>query len=122
MASELGLTVEESEPFGAGGSVPGLGAVPEVANAALGMEEGAVGGPFETPQGAVLFQVSERTSFDPQSFAAAKEETRQQLLGQRVALLQSALVQQRRQEIGVTYSRDVVERYGYTGEQKGAES
>jgi len=121
VAGELELTVQESEPFGAGGTVPGLGAVPQVADAALGMKEGAVGGPFETPQGAVLFQVSERTEFDPQSFQAAKEETRQQLLGQRAAVLQNALIQQRRQELGVTYSRDIVEQYKLAGDS-GAES
>ncbi len=116
VAAELELTVEESEEFGAGGAVPGLGVVPQVADAALAMEEGEVGGPFETPQGAVLFQVSGRTTFDPAGFEAAKEQTRQQLLGQRAALLQNALIQQRRQELGVEYSRQAVEDYGLAGD------
>jgi peptidyl-prolyl cis-trans isomerase D len=119
VAAELELSVQESEEFGAGAPITGLGLAPQVADAALALEAGAVGGPFATPQGAVLFEVSERTSFDPAAFEAAKDQTRDQLLGQRAALLQNALIQQRRQELGVNYSRRVVEQYDLAGTGEG---
>jgi peptidyl-prolyl cis-trans isomerase D len=115
VAGGLELSVQESGEFGAGAPITGLGLAPQVADAALALEEGAVGGPFATPQGAVLFEVSERTRFDPAQFEAAKDQTREQLLGQRAALLQNALIQQRRQELGVDYSRRVVEQYDLAG-------
>ncbi len=115
VAGELGLTVSESQPFGADGNIVGLGSLPQLARAALAMEEGEVGGPVETPQGAVLYEVSERTAFDPQQFAAAKEQTRQTLLSERAGLLQNSLIQQRREELGVTYSRSVVDQYDLAG-------
>ena len=115
VAADLELTVAESQPFGADGNIAGVGNLPGLARSALSMEEGEVGGPVETPQGALLYEVSERTTFDPQQFAAAEEQTRQGLLSQRAGLLQSSLIQQRREELGVTYSRSVVEQYDLAG-------
>lgn len=120
LAGELGLSVEESDPFGATGSVSGLGYAPQVARAAMEMDEGDVGGPFETQQGAVLFEVASRQRFDLQQYEAAKEETRQQVLGRRAQLMQSALVQQRRDELGVTYSRQVLDQLGVDSGGEGA--
>jgi peptidyl-prolyl cis-trans isomerase D len=115
VAEELGLSVQESDEFGAGGTVSGLGQAPAVVREALKMDEGQVGGPVSTPQGAVLFQVSSRTRFDPAGFEAAKDATRQRLLQQRAQLLQSSLIDQRRQELGVSYSRQAVERFNLDG-------
>jgi len=115
VADELQLSVQESDEFGVGGTVSGLGQAPGVVRAALGLDEGQVGGPLSTPQGAVLFQVSERTRFDPAGFAAAREQTRQQVLQQRGQLLQASLIEQRRQELGVTYSRQAIERFNLDG-------
>lgn len=116
VAAELDLSVQESEEFGAmSGSIPGLGRVPQVVEQAMSMQEGDVGGPVRVDSGAVLFQVSERTHFDPTEFAAAKEETRQQLLAQRSNLLRASLLQQRKQELGVNYSRQVIEQFNLDG-------
>ncbi len=109
VAAELGVDVQESGEFGADGPVAGLGSVPEVAQQALTMDEGAVGGPVATPQGAVLFQVSERKRFEPAELAAHRDEVRERLAAQRSNLLEAALIQQRRDELGVTFSRQVAD-------------
>lgn len=119
VAGELELTVQESQDFQAGGQVSGLGFAPEVTRAALDMDEGEIGGPFETPQGAVLFEVTGRTTFDPVEFEGAKAQARRQLLAERANQLQGALIQQRRQELGVNYSRRVVEQFNLDGSQTG---
>lgn len=121
VAAELELEVTESEAFGADGSIPGLGSVPQLTRAALAMEEGEIGEPVSTPQGSVLYQVSERTTYDPAEFEAAKAQTRDGLLAQRAGLLQSSLIQQRREELGVNYSRRVVEQYNLAGAGTGEE-
>lgn len=109
VAAELGLTVEQSEEFAAGGAIGGLGAAPEVTREAMKLAEGAIGGPVATPQGAVLFRVTSRTSFDPAAAAPRRDEVRQRLVGERLNQLQQALIQHRREELGVTYSRQVAE-------------
>jgi hypothetical protein len=57
----------------------------------------------------VLFEVTARTRFDPAELAARRGEVRERLLQERVALLQQALLQQRREELEVTIDRRVAE-------------
>jgi len=109
VAAELGVEVGDSEEFGAQGQVPGLGNAPQVTRAALSMDEGEIGGPFETPQGAVLFEVTSRTRFDPAQLAAERDSVRDQLAAERINQLLASLIEQRREEIGVSYSRQAVE-------------
>jgi len=111
-AAELGAEVEQSEEFGAQGQVPDLGMAPQVTRAALSMDEGEVGGPFDTPQGAVLFEVTSRTRFDPVELAAERDTIREQLAAERINQLLASLIEQRREEIGVSYSRQAVEALG----------
>jgi len=112
IAAELGVEVAESEEFGAQGQIPGLGNAPQVTRAALSMDEGAVGGPFETPQGAVLFEVTSRSRFDPAQLAAERDTIREQLASERINQFLASLIEQRREEIGVSYSRQAVEQLG----------
>ena len=103
VAAELGLTVEDSGEFGAGGAIKGIGFSPRIAEAALAMKEGEIGGPFGTARGAVLFQVAQRTGWDPATFKAEGDKTRTNLEHQQLNRLLSALIQQRRAELGVVY-------------------
>ncbi|HMB54828.1 MAG TPA: SurA N-terminal domain-containing protein [Thermoanaerobaculia bacterium] len=121
VAGELGLTVEQADDFSAaGGSIPGLGVAPQVARAAMDLDEGQFGGPFATPAGAVVFEVTSRQRFDRDQFESAKEQTRQQLTQQRAGVMQSALIQQRRDELGVEYSRQVLDQIGIDAGEEGA--
>ncbi|HUO86972.1 MAG TPA: SurA N-terminal domain-containing protein [Thermoanaerobaculia bacterium] len=109
VAAELGVEVVTSEPFGANDPIGSLGSVPEVNRSALELAEGAVGGPVPTTQGAVLFRVISRQRFDPVAAAGQRDEVRARLIGERLNRLQAALIQHRREELGVTYSREVAE-------------
>lgn len=110
VAAELGVEVQQSGEFAAGGTIEGLGYAPDVARAAMRLSEGDVGGPVATPQGAVLFRVTSRQTYDPAAAAPRREEVRQQLVNERLSQLQAALIQHRREELGVTYSREIAER------------
>lgn len=109
VAAELGLSVQQSGEFAAGGTIEGLGQAPEVARAAMKLSAGDIGGPVATPQGAVLFRVTSRQTFDPATAAGRRDEVRAQLVQERLQQLQAALIQHRREELGVTYSRQVAE-------------
>lgn len=119
VAAELGAQVRESEEFGAqGGTIPGLGYSPEVAKAALALPKGQIGGPVADGQGAVLFQVTDRKGWDPKQFAANREQTRSNLLQQKLSRLQSALIEQRRRELGVEYDRRFLDQLGMAPPQQ----
>ncbi len=108
-AKELGVEVTESAELGRSGAIQGLGVVPEINQAALAADQGAVIGPFETAQGAVVAQVTERKGFDAAEFAQRKDQIREQLAQQQTGRLLSSLVQERRRQEGVWYSDALVE-------------
>ena len=111
VAAELGLTVEESGEFGRGGTVGGLGFSPRIADAAMALSTGEIGGPLGSARGAVLFEVTERQSWDPEKFKAESEQTRDRLEREELNRLLGALIQQRRAELGVTYDRPLAEQF-----------
>jgi len=117
VAERLGLEIQESGEFGRGGAIPGLGQQSAIADAAMALEEGEIGGPYGTAQGAVLFQVTSRTAWDPEEFAAARAATREQLERDRVGRLLNALIEQRKLELGVNYDAAVVEELEMAGPQ-----
>lgn len=108
-SKELGVEPVETSEFGKSGAIQGLGLVPEINKAALAADEGAVIGPFETGQGAVVAQVTERKGFDAAEFAKRKDQIRDQLAQQQVSRLLSSLIQERRRQEGVWYSDALVE-------------
>ncbi len=116
VAAGLGLAVQETEEFGREGSVPGLGYNPALARAALGMQVGQVGGPIDDPQGPVLFQVTERTAWNPQEFEEAKAETRERLEQEQVGRLIKAVVEQRQRDLGLSYNPELLEMLGLSGQ------
>jgi peptidyl-prolyl cis-trans isomerase D len=112
VAAELGLEIKESSEFGAQGPIPGIGANPELAKAALALNAGQMGDPVSDAQGALLFEVKERKSWDPIQFAAAREQTREALRRQKLNDLESALLEQRRREMDVTFNPQLLEQFG----------
>lgn len=112
-AAELGVEPVEPPELGAEGAIQGLGSVPAINQAALAAEEGEVVGPLETPQGAVLFEVTERKGFDPEELAARRDEIRAELVEQRTdRLLSSLILERRRQEGGIRLSSALQEEIG----------
>ncbi len=103
-AETLGVEMQESQEFGPGGTIQGVGYNPKVAEAALGMEEGEVGGPFEAGQGALLFEVTRRTTGDPAELEEQAETIRAELEQEKLTLFLSSLLRQRQIEMDVRYS------------------
>ncbi len=118
VAAELGAEVKETEEFGAEGQISGLGSNPELAKAALALQTGQVGGPIADPQGALLFQVTDRKGWDPKQFASNREQTRASLVQQKISRLESSLIEKRRRELKVEYDRQLLEQFGVAPEQQ----
>jgi peptidyl-prolyl cis-trans isomerase D len=114
IAKSLGVEVKESSEFGAQGSIPGIGFSPELARAAMSLPIGQVGGPVADAQGAVLFEVTEHKAWDPIQFASIREQTRDQLRRQKVAMLQSSLIERRRKELDISFDPQVLQQFGIT--------
>jgi parvulin-like peptidyl-prolyl isomerase len=116
VAQELGVAVQDSGEFGENDPIRGLGVVPEVAKEAIAAQSGAIGGPVSTPQGAVLFQVTERKRFDPIEFASQKTALRESLQQQEFGRLLQALIEKRRAEMTVNYNRQLLQQFGILDE------
>jgi peptidyl-prolyl cis-trans isomerase D len=113
VAAELGVTVQETPTeFGTQGEIPGIGHSPEVARAALQLQPGQIGGPVADARGGVLFQVTERKSWDPKQFATAKAETRNRLQQEKLQKFQASLIEQRRRELEVSFDRQLLQELG----------
>ncbi len=112
VAAGLAVPVKDTPEFGASGSIPGLGPSPQLTKLALTLPAGQVGGPVADSRGAVLFLVTDRKSWEPAKFAAAKEQTRQSLQQQKLGSILGALLERRRRELGVDYNRKLLESLG----------
>jgi peptidyl-prolyl cis-trans isomerase D len=117
-AAELAVQVKETPEFGASGTIPGIGASPQLIKLAMSLPTGQLGGPVADTQGAVLFQVTDRKSLEPAKFAAAKDQTRQNLQQQKLGSILGALIERRRRELGVDYNRKWLETLGITPDQQ----
>jgi peptidyl-prolyl cis-trans isomerase D len=114
IAAGLGLEVKESAEFGLDGQIAGIGQSPELAKAAMALSPGQLGGPVADAQGGVLFEVKERKSWDPIQFAAAREQTREQVRRSKLDALEGALLEKRRRELEVRFDPAVLEEFGIT--------
>lgn len=114
IAAGLGLEVKESAEFGVDGQIAGIGQNPELAKAAMALSPGQLGGPVNDAQGAVLFEVKERKSWDPIQFAAAREQTREQVRRGKLDALETSLLEKRRRELDVRFDPAVLEEFGIT--------
>lgn len=117
VAGELGLEVQESEEFAATGSITGIGRNPQVIDAALSMDEADVSEAIQVADGAVLFEVTSRTKFDPAAFEDARETTAEGLVSDRVQRLLASVIEQRRRDLQPTFNPQVVEDFGITPDQ-----
>jgi peptidyl-prolyl cis-trans isomerase D len=117
VAGELGIEVKESAEFGAQGGIPGIGNNPELVAAAMKLEPGQIGGPVADAQGAILFEVKERKSWDPIQFASVREQTRASVQNEKLNQLFASLVAERRREMGVKYDQKLLDSLGITAEQ-----
>ena len=109
-AGEFDAVVEESGNFGLREPIGTLGPLPDLSSAVFALSAGEVGGPVETPFGAILFEVTERESFDPALFDP--EATRDELLNERNLTMLQSLLQRLREEVGVRYTQDFIENFG----------
>ncbi|HZF11767.1 MAG TPA: SurA N-terminal domain-containing protein [Thermoanaerobaculia bacterium] len=117
VAAELGLSIKETQEFGGNGYIPGLGFSPQLAQAALALPAGQVGGPFAAGQGAVLFQVSDKKSGDPKELAGKKEQLKDQLANERFERVLGAVIEKRKRDLGVNFNRQFLEAYGIEAPQ-----
>ncbi len=111
VASGLGVEVKDSGEFGHGQPVAGLGPNPGLTEAALALSPGQTGGPVASRLGAVLFQVTERKSWDPQEFAREKNSTRRQLEGEQAQRLLASRIESRIRE-DLDFSKRFIAAYG----------
>jgi peptidyl-prolyl cis-trans isomerase D len=109
-ATEFDAVVEESGSFGLRQAIGALGAVPDLSREVFALSAGQFGGPVDTPFGGVLFEVTERESFDPATFDP--EATRSQLLSERTLTLLQSQLGRLREELGVSYTKDFIENFG----------
>jgi peptidyl-prolyl cis-trans isomerase D len=112
IAAGLGLEIKESAEFGRDGQIAGIGQNPGLAKAAMALSPGQLGDPIEDAQGAVLFEVKERKSWDPIQFAAAREQTREQVRREKLNALETALLEKRRRELDVRFDPEVLKEFG----------
>jgi peptidyl-prolyl cis-trans isomerase D len=118
-ASNLGLEVEESALFGRDDEIGSLGRSPAVAKASLELDEGGFGGPLESADGSVLFEVVERRYFDSQQFAEERDSTREALESERLNEILGVLLEQRRAEMDIRYDPQLLANFGLEGQTPG---
>ncbi|MDX1382139.1 MAG: peptidyl-prolyl cis-trans isomerase [Thermoanaerobaculia bacterium] len=112
LAAELEAETAETAEFGRGGFVSELGAVEDVVERAFEMEAGTTAGPFETPQGPLVFELLERTEMDPAQLEQERQAIRERLTRQRLDSLLQSTIDERRQEMGVRYNQELLESLG----------
>jgi peptidyl-prolyl cis-trans isomerase D len=120
IAKGYGVAPQEAPRLTPGGFVAGLGAVPELVTAALALEKGGIGGPIAVPQGAVIFEVTDRERFDSTQFAQQKDSLRSNFEREELSRLLGSLIERRRQELKVTYSRQILEQFDLLDEAEKA--
>ncbi|MEO1085601.1 MAG: peptidyl-prolyl cis-trans isomerase, partial [Acidobacteriota bacterium] len=112
IASAMGVEVQESGEFGRLGTISGLGRLRDVMDAALSMEVGELSEAYGTDDGAVIFDVQERTTFDPEQFAQEKTQTREQETNKRLEQILASLIEERRRDLAPKYDAQVVQDFG----------
>jgi peptidyl-prolyl cis-trans isomerase D len=83
VASELGLKVEESGFFQRTEPVPGLGASPQVTDAAFQLADNAVSGPVASPRGTVFVTVTGKKEAYTPKLDEVKDRVREDLIRSR---------------------------------------
>ena len=115
IAAAMGVEAQDSAEFARNGSIAGLGRNREVIDAALSMEAGALSEAFATDNGAVIFEVTDRTTFDAEQFGESKDATRDQEIEKRVNQMLAAMIEERKRDLEPKYDAQVVEDFGIGG-------
>ena len=105
-AAALDLEAQESSEFSRTGSVAELGAGPELAEAVFALEPGQFGGPVDTIDGPVVFEVTEITRMDPILLEEETPALRETLMQQKVDGLLSSIARERRAEKNMVIFED----------------
>lgn len=111
-AKELGLEVKESESISRTANIEGVGSSLPIVEAALGMEVGALSQPVSVSDGAVLFEVLERTRFERTAYETQKAEIRKSEEEKRLGQLTTSLIDQRRRDLAPQIDAQLVEEFG----------
>ncbi|MCP3961919.1 MAG: hypothetical protein GY719_29095 [bacterium] len=112
LSAELGVEIQESNEFGRYGTITGLGSNARVVDQALSLEAGQWGKPVESSLGAVLFEVLDRKTFDPELFEQEKEATRANQESERLNRLLASLIELRRRDLTPKYDAGVLATFG----------
>jgi len=109
-AKSMKLDVKKSGDLGAGGSLPGIGNVPEL-DAVLFAAGSAVGtkGSVAAPGGAIAFEITRHDVFDPAKFEADNPALREELLRQRRDQLAQGLIENLRQSHTIEINQPLVD-------------
>jgi peptidyl-prolyl cis-trans isomerase D len=112
VAEMVGEEVRDSGELAPGQSIPGTGGGAAELRRALFGETVAIGdsGVIEVPAGALVYEVTAHTGFDPAAFAAARESLRQQLMQQRRLSMRRSMVDRLSQEVDIVINDQVVRR------------
>jgi peptidyl-prolyl cis-trans isomerase D len=86
-AAELGVMVQESGFFQREDPVPGLGAAPQIADAAFRLNDGEVSEPLSSPRGPVFVTLSEKKDPYVPSLDEVKDRVREDLIRSRATEL-----------------------------------
>ncbi len=79
VAATDSLTVQQTDEFTLGGSIPGVGREPKFAATALNLNAGDFSEPVEGARGYYLLQVIDKSEFDERAFESQKEGIKTQL-------------------------------------------
>ena len=110
VANDFGVELQESTPFTVRGSITGLGNQPAVAKAALALNRGDLSEAIELGNGqVVLFEVTERETWDPATAGDTMDNVRRQLREQRRNSVLNALVESRLADGEISFSRQFSE-------------
>jgi hypothetical protein len=113
VARALGKEAMESGSLAPGQDIPGTGGGSAELRQGLfgpGVEVGDRG-VAAVPDGAVVYEVSERQPFDPSAFTAASGQLRMELLQQRRDLLRRSLLTQLGERLEVVVNEELVKQY-----------
>lgn len=111
-AETLGLELQDAPAFNVDGSIPGIGADRAIVDAALAADAGTFGGPFPTPVGAMLFEVTERALFDPTAFTEAQTTVRTEEEQTQLRNLMASIVELRMRDLDVQRAPGIFAAFG----------
>lgn len=117
LAGELGVEVKESDELNRNGTIVELGpAGDQVVAQAMTLDQGDIGGPFEYPLGATLFEVAERQRGTDEQLVQEHDQIRSTLETQKYQRTLNAFVEHRRRQLNVQYDPQVVKDAGVLGD------